>query len=160
MPEATEYWLSPMNRVRWLKAFRSKAKVCTLRDGRKFKIRYERKKLFSHNGMVDIAVVTPTKGFVPTGQFRMEKVTDKSWIMESSVDDSPGLYEAYLDEFINSDLQGVSVVEQWPSLEGKRAATQRRGFGVAKINRGKKAEGITVANIEGTVFLLKEPEND
>lgn len=156
-----ESWTSPMNRVRWIRAFRARAKGVTLRDGRKFNIKYIDNPFYSGDDKpIDkkVAFASPVLGFAPTGYFRLSKVTDKLWITEGDREDAPpGTYIAYLDEFVaNTDLLGVSVVENWPGLEGKKVTTLKAGFSKAKSDRGKRAEGVKVVVDDDTVFLVKE----
>lgn len=71
---ASEDWLSPMNKLIWIKAFKAKAKSVTLRDGRKFKIEYKQR------NETDIVVVNPVKGRIPMGSFELKSVTESTWL--------------------------------------------------------------------------------
>ena len=74
-----EDWLSPLNRIIWMAAFRKKEQTVTLRDGRKFVIDYDRRP-----GEV---FVKPAKGsgdLVPRGFFNLKKVTENVWLAESN----------------------------------------------------------------------------
>ena len=84
----TEYWLSPMNRVIWVKAFRARANSATLRDGRTFDIRYVTRKFMGENRDMALVAPTPGRGFAPMGYFDLKRVTDKLWIEESDKPDT------------------------------------------------------------------------
>jgi hypothetical protein len=154
-----ENWLSPMNRIRWIRAFRTRAMRVTLRDGRRFSIRYTSQNIGVSGESVKVAVVSPADGsFFPSGNFRLSKVVNRDWVTEASREDNPpGLYLRCLDEFIqNDDLQGVRVDDYWPDLIDKVQATLRRGFANAKTTRGKRAEHVKVVTDKGKVFLVKD----
>jgi len=76
--QAIEDWLNPMNKILWIKAFRSKSPTVTLRDGRKFTIKYARR------NNIDIVEVRPVDGLVPMGFFELKKVTDNSWLSDGN----------------------------------------------------------------------------
>jgi hypothetical protein len=79
MPEVKkEDWLSPMNRLLWQKAFKSKVATVTLRDGRKFNLDYEKK-----NGFVSVTLADKSS-YVPRGTFDLKKVTHSSWLSETN----------------------------------------------------------------------------
>lgn len=69
-----EDWLSPMNRIIWIKAFRAKDTEVTLRDGRKFIMDYGKKP--------GVVFVKAKDERVPRGSFELEKVTHNSWLTE------------------------------------------------------------------------------
>ena len=72
-----EDWLSPMNRMVWMKAFKAKETTVTLRDGRKFIIDYDKRP-----GQI---FVKPASGtYVPRGYFDEKKVTNHLWVLETS----------------------------------------------------------------------------
>ena len=73
-----EDWLSPMNKLIWMKAFKARSNHATLRDGRKFKIKYK------HRNKTEIAQVSPVQGLVPMGSFELRSVTDSSWLDDES----------------------------------------------------------------------------
>jgi hypothetical protein len=90
-------WLSPLNRINWIRAFKTRATTCTLRDGRKFNIKYSSdnqsgvKPLFykTTEETRELAHVSPADTeqngnmkLIPRGYFDMSKVTDKAWIYE------------------------------------------------------------------------------
>jgi hypothetical protein len=74
MPEK-EDWLSPLNRIIWLRAFRARQTLVTLRDGRKFTVDYDR---IPGKAWVDIA----SSEVNPCGWFDMERVTDDLFLSE------------------------------------------------------------------------------
>jgi hypothetical protein len=74
----TEDWLSPMNKLIWIKAFKAKATTVTLRDGRKFRAWY------TQRDNVPIVEVHPMEGRVPMGYFELKKVTDHSWLSDGN----------------------------------------------------------------------------
>jgi hypothetical protein len=158
-----ESWLSPPNRIIWIKAFREKATTVTIRDGRKFNIRYRKNvEPFSKSDPNDEwALVSPDKGYAPMAWFKLSTVTDQVWLTEpdSIVAKKESIYVTYLDEFIASDIDGVNVVEQWPGLSSRLASTLRQGFASAKDERGKKANKVIVTMAGGSVFLIKEDAN-
>lgn len=78
----TEDWLSPMNKLIWIKAFKAKQTQVTVRDGRKFTIQYKKR------NNVDIVFIRPVVGSVPMGFFELRKVTEPSWLEEN-----PGGYK-------------------------------------------------------------------
>lgn len=69
-------WISPTNKIVWIKAFRRKATKVTLPkpDGRTFICQYDLRP-----GEV---LVTPANGrsFVPRGWFNLDKVTNEEWL--------------------------------------------------------------------------------
>ena len=69
-------WMSPINKLIWMKAFIGKQPEVTLNDGRKFIVDYDR--------IPGKVWVTPKKkhDFVPCGWFDYKKVTDKGWLDE------------------------------------------------------------------------------
>jgi hypothetical protein len=73
-----EDWLNPMNKLIWIKAFKAKSPTVTLRDGRKFTIKYKQRK------GVDIVEVRPVEGMVPLGFFELKQVTDNSWLDDTN----------------------------------------------------------------------------
>lgn len=152
-----------MNRMIWIRAFRTKADKVELLDGRKFTIKYIKNPFYSNSEKGDklVALVRPVRGYIPMGYFRMSRVTDKLWITESDRDDTkPSGYIVKLEEFLNSDLNGVQVDEQWPDLNSKTMETLRRGFNLAKSQISRKAENVNVVVNEGKVFLVKGVTND
>lgn len=70
----SEDWLSPMNKLIWMKAFKAKRTEVTVRDGRKFTIQYKKR------NNVDIVHIRPVVGLVPMGYFELWKVTSSSWL--------------------------------------------------------------------------------
>jgi hypothetical protein len=155
-----EYWLSPMNRALLRRAFRKRQKQVKLRDGRKFKIKYEKQHIYS-NGKAERVFVSPERGFAPCGWFRYSKITDELWITESQYDDShQSLYVSYLRDFIESDLDGIDVLLRWKELDERTNQTVRNGFRNAKNFLGIHAEGVQVINVEGRVYLIKATDDD
>ena len=78
-----EDWMSPLNKVIWMRAFRKKQTEVTLRDGRKFEINYNvRPLVFASTGeKFDLVHVQPADGtFAPCGYFRLKEVTDPRWV--------------------------------------------------------------------------------
>ena len=147
---------SPLNKIVWMKAIRARKRSVTLRDGRKFKLAYKRQRLTSEYREV-VWFEPVSDEFAPCGYLRLSIVTDKLWLEESDRADMPdGKYVVMLDEFINSDLQGVEASDHWPELKGRLKATLQRGFAEAKVTRGKGADFVKVTTVEGRVFLLKE----
>lgn len=154
-----ESWMSPMNRIRWYRAFKARATSVTIRDGRRFNIYYIEQNVGLEKTAVKLAVVKPVpgEGFVPCGKFRLEKVTDRAWVTASDIaEPTPSLYLRFLDEFIQSDLEGVRVDDHWPALLDKEKATLRRGFAAAKTTRGRHAAHVKVMTDNGKVYLVKE----
>jgi len=139
-----ENWLTPTNKVLWMKAFRSRAEHVELRDGRRFQIKYKTATFFPSDGPKEYAWVT-----------------DQLWLTESDRPDVPeSKYSLYLDEFIDSDVQGVLVTNMWPELRGRLHKTLQRAFTTAKAARGKKAEHVLVATDDNKVFLLKQEPSE
>lgn len=74
-----EDWMSPLNRIIWLNAFRQKKKIVRLRDGRRFSIDYDQ---------------IPGKAWVdciddfacPCGWFDMGRVTNDLFLSEQKRD--------------------------------------------------------------------------
>jgi len=157
-----ENWLTPTNKVLWMKAFRSRAEHVELRDGRRFQIKYKTATFFPSDGPKEYAWVEPSLGtFAPSGYFSIERVTDQLWLTESDRPDVPeSKYSLYLDEFIDSDVQGVLVTNMWPELRGRLHKTLQRAFTTAKAARGKKAEHVLVATDDNKVFLLKQEPSE
>lgn len=151
-----ENWLSPMNKVLLIKAFRERAEQIKLRDGRVFTMRYD--------GEGDEARVflKARDSTAPCGWFILKTVTDSYWITESPEGSGPkeGLYLNLLDEFIKSKVKGVDLIEEYPGLEGKLATTIQSGFAKAKAERGKRADDVRVLSQEGRVYLLREDDDD
>ena len=157
-----ENWLSPPNRIIWLKAFKAKAKEVEIRDGRKFSIKYFENSTIFGKEKADYVKVTPKTGFAPMAYFNMSKVTDTLWLTETDSAEraaKESVYVTHLDEFIASDSDGIDVVQQWPGLSSRLLTTIRQGFANAKDERGKKASGIVVTMSEGKVYLIKEKPN-
>lgn len=83
-------WLDPLNKLIWQKAFRERATTMTLRNGKKYKIRYEKRNVRSLddrlNGITEMAWVQ-LDGWVgngPCGWFRVNEVLNPYWISEGS----------------------------------------------------------------------------
>jgi len=146
-----------MNRIIWQKAFKERSRSVTIRDGRKFTIRYTARKFGVGRTFTDVAFIFPYKGYCPCGYFSLKKVLDKDWIFESDIEGTPeSKYVGMLDEFVDSKDNGVVVTEKWPVLEGKTSATLQRAFAQAKAHRGKHADTVQVMQREGKVYLLRE----
>lgn len=80
-----EDWMSPLNKVIWMNAFRSKKKQVTIRDGRKFDITYDVRPLYykTTGETRPLARVTCTNGeSAPMGFFDLTVVTDPQWVTE------------------------------------------------------------------------------
>jgi len=76
MPK-TEDWMSPLNRIVWLRAFRTKKKVVQLRDGRKFSVDYNQ-----IPGKAWVCIMGgPTH---PCGWFDLYRVTDELFLTEQA----------------------------------------------------------------------------
>ena len=78
-----EDWLSPLNRVLWVQAFKARKTKIKLRDGREFKINYDVRPLHykTTDEKFDLVHVQPMDGkFVPSGYFRLDVVTNIAWI--------------------------------------------------------------------------------
>jgi len=73
-----EDWLSPLNKILIQRAVRVKANTVILRNGKKFKLDYDKR---ASENMVQIK---PVEGFVPMGYFDLKKITHSSWLSESS----------------------------------------------------------------------------
>jgi hypothetical protein len=86
----TEDWMSPLNRIIWLVAFRKKQTKVTIRDGREFSCEYGHKLTHKVSGeTIDLVKVDPIPAigqnpFVPCGYFNMKTVTDVAWLSEKS----------------------------------------------------------------------------
>lgn len=150
-----EDWLSPMNKLIWIRAFKNKEREVTLRDGRQFKISYSMESFFSAEPAQEYAWVECKKEGAPRGWFRMSKVTSSEWVNEET-QPKGGMYIQYLDEFIQGGEPGVSVTEQWPALEGRLASSIRQGFTSAIIQKGSSGKNFVAKTIEGKVYLFKE----
>jgi len=149
--------MSPMNRIIWQKAFRERSRTVTLRDGRKYTIRYTARRFGISRTFIDVAFIFPYKGYAPCGYFSMKKVLDKGWITESDIEGAPeSKYVGMLDEFVDGNDNGVIVTEKWPMLEGKTSATLQRAFAQAKAHRGKYADTVQVIQQQGKVYLIRE----
>lgn len=70
-----EDWMSPLNRIIWLNAFRRRATEVTLRDGRKFSVDYTQK---PGKAWVDIIGGSTH----PCGWFDLERVTNELFLSE------------------------------------------------------------------------------
>ena len=157
-----ENWLSPPNRIIWLKAFKAKAKEVEIRDGRKFEVKYFENSTIFGKEKVDYVKVSPQKGFAPMAYFNLKRVTDTMWLTETDAatrSAKESVYIQHLNEFINSDSDGVDVIEQWPGLSSRLLTTVRQGFANAKEERGKTAINVIVTMSEGKVYLIKEKPN-
>lgn len=154
-----ENWLSPLNKIIWMQAFRKRTERVTLRDGREFIVTYGNESFFQ-NEVTEYAFVVPVKGLVPRGYFRMNKVTDESWLMELSREGQPreNIYANILDLFIKSDYQGIDVLEEYPNLAGRQSSSIRQGFNHAIAERKKSK--IQVMTSGGKVYLLKDDAQD
>jgi len=89
MSEKREDWMSPLNRVIWLKAFRARQTEVTIRDGRKFKLNYDVRplELPASGETRKLVHITPADGqFVPSGYFNLKEVTDPSWVKEDKTE--------------------------------------------------------------------------
>lgn len=152
--------MSPLNRVTWRNAFLKRAAQATLMDGRKFNIKYKKMRVYGES--VDVAWLHPDGDrFAPCGYVRMEKVLDKLWLTEAGNEDGPpGLYIRLLDQFIDSELIGANVAEEYEEMQGRQLQTMRRGFITAKSARGMKADHVRVVTNEGELFLLKGEADD
>lgn len=149
-----ESWMSPLNRIRWIRAFRERKRSCQIRDGRKFTIRYIkwRKR--------DYALVQPVRGYVPMGIYDLERVTDKIWVTEGEREAEKNKYQNYLESFVNGTEGGVDIREEWPDLAGRKASTLRAGFNAARNRVGIDADGVRVIEDEKSVYLVKGPEDE
>ena len=75
-PVIREDWMSPLNKIIWLKAFRAKQTEVTIRDGRRFRLDYDRipgKVWVSFDGAA----------FHPCGWFDLKKVTNQLWLQDT-----------------------------------------------------------------------------
>ena len=77
-----ESWMSPLNKIIWMKAFKTRQTHVTIRDGRKFVIDYDRPKLKARNWCFVNPDPEYTGEFVPCGEFDLDKVTDPLWVSE------------------------------------------------------------------------------
>jgi len=154
-----ETWLSPPNRIIWIKAFRERAEIVTIRDGRKFKLRYSTETIFGENK--EMVYVSPLRDeFCPAGWFRLEKVTDNLWLTETfSEPRGESIYQVLLREFIKTGYAGVDVKEEWPALEDRQSATLRQGFSSAILAAGQAGRKLEVRTIEGRVYLYRIPKD-
>lgn len=68
-----------------------------------------------------------------------------------------GVYIQRLNEFMDSDEQGVAVAEEWPELAEKTPSTVKQGFENAKNSKNAKAgvENVRVITNEDKVYLIK-----
>jgi hypothetical protein len=74
-----EDWMSPLNKIIWLNAFRAKKKSVMLRDGRRFTIDYDQ--------IPGKAWVDGTNGEVcPCGWFDLKRVTNDLFLSEGKKD--------------------------------------------------------------------------
>ena len=156
-------WMSPLNRVTWRNALTKRAAQATLTDGRKFKITYSKKPFGVAGEMIEVAWLFPAgHAFAPCGYLSIEKALDYTWLMEAGQEEGPpGLYVRLLDEFISNDaLIGVNVVENFEEMKGRQLQTMRRGFGQAKLARGKKADHVGIVTDDGVLFLVKGRNDD
>ena len=72
-----EDWMSPLNKIIWLNAFRTKKTSVMLRDGRRFTINYDQ---IPGKAWVD---GQPHSGEVcPCGWFDLKRVTDDQFLTE------------------------------------------------------------------------------
>ena len=76
MADKFEDWLSPMNKMIWMKAFKAKETKVVLRDGRKFTVDYNKRP-----GEI---YVKSNHGYVPSGYFDEKKVMHTQWILETT----------------------------------------------------------------------------
>jgi hypothetical protein len=156
-------WLSPMNRIVLVRAFKAKTGKVTLVDGRVFRIKYSTTRSKALNEEYEVAYIEPIDGsFVPCGYFNLDKVMEDEWIFESDKKEpSPSFYVTYLEQFLKSDTEGICVTDEWPDLKSRTKDTLYRGFSNAKMVKGKTATGITImthkndVTQETNVFLIK-----
>lgn len=154
-----EDWLSPLNRVKFQRAFRNKAAQVVLRDGRKFVLKYTKKRFYGER--VEVVFISPEYEFVPCGYFRMEKVLEKDWLFEQEQQQqTPGIYDKIVNKFIDSEFNGVNVLEEYKELQGKNYQTIRRGLALAVGVKGKEADHVSVVTDDEVVFLLKGSVDD
>jgi hypothetical protein len=73
-----ENWLSPLNKMIWVKAFQNRATEMTIRDGRKFTIKYSTQRLYGEPA--DMAWVRSEQFDGPCGWFPVKKVLDPIWL--------------------------------------------------------------------------------
>lgn len=78
-------WLDPLNRMIWQRAFRLKLTETTLRDGRKFTIKYVDGKDREGKPIVK-AWIRPVagQGFAPCGWFVVKDCLDPLWLKETT----------------------------------------------------------------------------
>lgn len=78
MTDTVENWMSPLNKLIWIKAFRKKQTSVTLRDGRRFELDFER----TPGKVLIYPAVTATghDTIVPRGWFDLDRVTDDQWL--------------------------------------------------------------------------------
>jgi hypothetical protein len=69
-------WMNPLNKLKWRKVIIKRMTTCTLDDGRKFTLDYDKQP-----GLV---LIKPTTGFFPMGWINIKKVEreDGEWIVE------------------------------------------------------------------------------
>lgn len=74
----TSEWLDPLTKLEFFKAFRAKATQLTTKDGRRYKLDYEKEKGKVH--VTPIASPQHPSPFVPRGLFDLKVVTHDDWI--------------------------------------------------------------------------------
>jgi hypothetical protein len=150
-------WLSPVNKLRWYKAFNKKANTVELDDGRKFTIEYEMMDSKVTDETWEVARVRGPDVNDPSGYFRMKTVTEREWIFtdDSKPKGLDTLYQTYINSFIMSSEEGVDVKEEWPELKLRTKTALRSGLNNAISALGKKAKGLQVITRGDTVYLLK-----
>ena len=72
-------WTNPLDRITWQRAFKARANMMILRDGKKYTIEYEPAVDLDGN-KVTKAWVKIADGVAPCGWFTVEKVLKPSWI--------------------------------------------------------------------------------
>lgn len=154
-------WLSPINKVRWHKAFCNHAKSVQLTDGRKFSIRYETMRSKVTDEEWEVAHVIGPNVQDPSGYLRMSVVTKEDWIYTDETKTSTdSLYVNRLEVFLKSKDEGVDVRVEWPELKDRNRETLRRGFNNAIIAIGKRAKKVNVLTQGDLIYLIKADADD
>jgi len=79
-------WKDPLNKIIWQRAFKARATEMTLRDGRRFTIKYVTKSPMgdpvakAKGALIDYAWVQYDRAFAPCGWFEVKEVLSMDWM--------------------------------------------------------------------------------